>query len=181
MAYVVLTQPPAQLTMTCFRVTEPLTLLHLHWGFVHLCRPAGTIQQYLLPASIHSILGSFSPIVFLFARQVLSLRKADRCVWLSHPLSFATAHLKGFLWWLLRASQTYAMQLCSIMSDQHLHNLYPSYSLRTNHVLFFSAREATWIIYTSKICLFCWSQWLLSLPSHLSFMMERVRKGCWLN
>lgn len=43
----------------------------------------------------------------------------------------------GGLGGLLRASQTYAMQLCSIMGDQHLHNLYPSYSLRTNQMLFF--------------------------------------------
>lgn len=87
--------------------------------------------------------------------------------------------------WLFRASQTYATQLCSIMSDQHLHNLYPSYSLRTNHALFFlfffPSTRGPWIIYISKIYLFCWSQWLLSLLSHLSFMMERVRKGRWLN
>lgn len=36
---------------------------------------------------------------------------------------------------LWRASQTYAMQLCSIMGDQHLHNLYPSYSFGTNQML----------------------------------------------
>lgn len=50
------------------------------------------------------------------------------------------------------------MQLCSIMGDQHLHNLYPSYSLKTNQLLFFSMK-VTWIIYIGKIYLFCESQW----------------------
>lgn len=50
------------------------------------------------------------------------------------------------------------MQLCSIMGDQHLHNLYPSYSLKTNQLLFF-CMKVTWIIYISKIYLFYESQW----------------------
>lgn len=73
---------------------------------------------------------------------------SDRCVceWVSPLLRHST--FGGGLRWLLRASQTYAMQLCSIMSDQHLHNLYPSYSLRTNHALgFFPSRRGPWIIY----------------------------------
>lgn len=109
-------------------------------------------------------------------------RASHRCLRVSHP-SCVLQQILRWEQWLLRASQTYAMQLCSIMGDQHLHNLYPSYSLRTNQMLFFSTR-VTWIIYTSKIYLFCgsqWSRWLLSLLSHLSFMMERVRKAPWLS
>lgn len=68
------------------------------------------------------------------------LPQAGVCEWITPLFCHSTF---GGLRWLLRASQTYAMQLCSIMSDQHLHNLYPSYSLRTNHALvFFPAREA---------------------------------------
>lgn len=43
------------------------------------------------------------------------------------PLFFATAYFEGGVQCLLRASQTYATQLCSITGDQNLHNLYPSY------------------------------------------------------
>lgn len=75
-------------------------------------------------------------------RRLPPLPQTGVCEWVSPLLHHST--FGGGLRWLLRASQTYAMQLCSIMSDQHLHNLYPSYSLRTNHALgFFSQQERT--------------------------------------
>lgn len=76
------------------------------------------------------------------------------------------------------------MQLCSIMGDQHLHNLYPSYSLRTNQMLFFSMK-VTWIIYISEIYLFCgsqWSQWLFSpLVIYHLWWRELGRLPDWAN
>lgn len=154
--------PAPLLIMTCVTVIELLTLLHLRWTSAwtestSISQPWATddwvtkghqktskaIVEYSI-YFLHLKLFLLDLIYFLLCKfnlaAVFKLPPLPQTgVWVTPQVCHGT--LWGSLWWLLRASQTYAMQLYSIMSDQHLHNLYPSYSLTTNHMLFlFPAR-----------------------------------------